>query len=712
MKLNRKVPYIEQMDQTECGICCIAMISAYYKKYISLFELRERAGNGRDGLSMYHLKELAEELGFETHCYKETSNNLSKSHFPLIAYWENRHFVVLEKKFENYYIIIDPEYGRKKVELEDFELSFSNYILECLPGQKFQKQAPSKIWAPFLKLFFGMRKLVCSILIISIILQILTLGMPMLTQYIIDYIVIGKNLHLTETLLVGIISLVLFHMLLFYLKGRALILLENMLDTKMTTNFFDHLLALPYGFFQLRSFGDILFRASRLRIIRDILSNQILKGTLDFSLLIVVFIYIFYKSVPLGLWIIFFAAVHVLFAIYSRKKLMQVNQESVLKESSLNGIQTEILYGIMDIKTSGAEKKMFEKWNYQFNNFIEVQKKHGSISNIINTVLSGLNLFAPMLILWIGSQKAFYGNITIGELIAFNTIAIQFFVLSTSLTQTVNSFFITTVHLRRVQDVLNTPREKNGGETIPSDIFSGDITLKNVYFKYSSLSDPVLSDISLSIKSGHKVAILGKSGSGKSTLSKILIGLNFPSSGTVNYNNYNIERFNKSLLREKIGVISQEITLFNRTIFENITFSNDNISLQEVIKAAKIAQIHDEIMSMPMNYNTVVSELGASLSGGQRQRLAIARAIVHNPSILVLDEATSALDYFNEQKIDEYFQSMNCTRIVITHRVSSVVNSNEIFILDNGRIVGQGTHTELLNNNNFYKEYFNFVTLN
>ncbi|MBE0335395.1 peptidase domain-containing ABC transporter [Paenibacillus sp. 23TSA30-6] len=710
MKFNRKVPYIEQMDQTECGICCIAMISAYYKKYISLFELRERAGNGRDGLSMYHLKELAEELGFETHCYRETSNNLSKFHFPLIAYWENRHFVVLEKKFENYYIIIDPEYGRKKVGLEDFELSFSNYILECLPGQKFQKQAPSKIWAPFLKLFFGMRRLVCSILIVSIILQILTLGMPMLTQYIIDYIVIAKNLDLTETLLVGIISLVLFHMLLFYLKGRALILLENMLDTKMTTNFFDHLLALPYGFFQLRSFGDILFRASRLRIIRDILSNQILKGTLDFSLLIVVFIYIFYKSVPLGLWVIFFAAVHVLFAIYSRKKLMQVNQESVLKESSLNGIQTEILYGIMDIKTSGAEKKMFEKWNYQFNNFIEVQKKHGSISNIINTVLSGLNLFAPMLILWIGSQKAFYGNITIGELIAFNTIAIQFFVLSTSLTQTVNSFFITTVHLRRVQDVLNTPREENGEETIPLDIFSGDITLKNVYFKYSSLSDPVLSDISLSIKSGHKVAILGKSGSGKSTLTKILIGLNSPSSGTVNYNNYNIELFNKSLLREKIGVISQEITLFNRTIFENITFSNDNISFQEVIKAAKIAQIHDEIMSMPMNYNTVISELGASLSGGQRQRVAIARAIVHNPSILVLDEATSALDYYNEQKIDEYFQNMNCTRIVITHRVSSVVNSNKIFIMDNGRIVEQGTHTELLNNNNFYKEYFNFIT--
>jgi ABC-type bacteriocin/lantibiotic exporter with double-glycine peptidase domain len=705
---KRRVPFFEQMQQTECGLCAMAMVVAYYKSYVSLYELRERMGSGRDGTTMFHLKNLGEQLGFESKCYRLEADQLDQVHLPAILFWENNHFVVLEKITRKSFVVVDPGAGRRRISPQAFQKQYGGYVLSLIPTEHFERKKDPGVWKPFLRNLSGRRGLFLSILAFSVILQLFTLGMPLLIQFVIDGIIVPKQYDLLEIFLLGIAVLVLFQTAFTFVRGKCLITLQNFLDHRMMTRFFQHLLRLPYQFFQLRSFGDLLFRANSLRVIRDILSNQLIKGVLDLGLLLVMLLYMLFTSWIMTAWVIAVASINILILMITRSRISEANQEEIRNHSLVQGSQAEILYGIFGVKTGGVEQRMYDRWAGQFDGLIRAYRKKEGLLNYVNTATSGLALLAPLSVLWIGANQVMLGTITLGGLIAFHSIANQFFTLSGSIVHTANSFILTGSYLRRVQDVLDTPTEETRENPIRLTSLRGEIELQNVSFAYTKYSPTVVKKVSLKILPGQKVALVGKSGSGKSTLARLILGLYQPTEGRILYDGHDLRDLDKPALRKQIGVVPQDVTLFNRTIYENITLHNPQAPEEELIEAAKIAQIHDEIMEMPMKYHTMVSEMGMNISGGQRQRIALARALVHKPSLLLLDEATSSLDHVNEEKIDQFLTAMKCTRIVIAHRLTTIMNADLILVLEDGEIVEQGTHEQLLQagGNGYYRRFY------
>ncbi|WP_342715401.1 peptidase domain-containing ABC transporter [Bacillus paramycoides] len=705
-KHKRKVPFIEQMQQTECGLCCMAMIASYYKSSFSLYEMREATGNGRDGTSLKQMRELARNLGFEANWYKLQTEQLVDTEGPVILFWDNKHFVVLEKIVNKNYVIVDPDGGRKKLSRSEFDKFFTGYTLTCIPKKDFIRKKAKSVWKPFLKLLINKPKLLISVIITAILLQLFTLGVPMIIQSVIDRVIIPSRDNLLSIFLIGIVFLVLFQSGVSFIRGKLLITLNNFLDQKMMTQFFRHLLNLPYSFFQLRSFGDLIFRSNSLLNIRNLLSNQLIMGTLDVSLIIVILIYMINKSILMTAWVVLVSMLSILLVLLSKNILYQKNQDEITKATNVQSFQTELLYGIFGVKTAGTERSMYNSWEKLFNKLLLAYRKKGNVLNYINTLNGLLKMLGPLIVLWLGAQLVFSGEITLGALVAFHSLAIQFFNLTGSVIDTFNSFLVTDSYLRRVQDVLDSPQERKPKNPTILRALRGEIVLDNVYLKYAENQEYILKNINLRINPGQKVALVGKSGAGKSTLSRLILGLYEPTQGSIYYDGHNLLHLDKETFRKKIGVVPQDVSLFNRSIKENIALHQPDATMEDIIEAAKVAKIHDEIMLMPMNYNTIISELGMNISGGQRQRLAIARALVHKPSILVLDEATSSLDHVNEKEIDEYLSSINCTRIVISHRLTSLVNSDLILVLDNGEIIESGTHVDLINTGGFYAQYY------
>ncbi|MBD1372090.1 peptidase domain-containing ABC transporter [Hazenella sp. IB182357] len=706
LRHRRRVPVIEQLQQTECGICCLAMIAGYYKKSVSFNDMHEFVSAGRDGVSLLNLRMLAEHLDFTAKVYKVNIGDLGQIRLPAVLYWENKHYVVLEKITKNAFVIIDPAFGRRKITPQQFEVAFSSYVLTCVPTEKFTQQKETNIWIPFFKILWEKPSLFLSILFITLFLQLITLGIPTLIQFVIDKVIQAQRMELLNTFLLGLALSLMFHTAFTYLRGKSLITLNNRLDEQMMKRFFRHLLQLPYQFFQLRSFGDLIFRANSLRVIRDILSNQLIKGVLDFSLLFVVLAYMFSQSMILTGFVVCLASLNIILMIWSRPRITEANQEEIVKSTAVQGLQVEVLYGIFGVKSAGVEKNLYGRWDDKFNDLLKAYRRKETVMNRLNTVTSALGLMSPMLVLWVGAQLVFEGAISLGALIALHTLANQLFSLSSSIVHTGNSFFLASSYLRRVQDVLDAPIEYQPENPVKLEKLKGEIELQRVDFSYTKYTTPSVRNISMRVKPGKKVAIIGKSGSGKSTLARLILGLYQPTQGRILYDGFDLNQLEKSSLRRQIGVVPQDVTLFNRSILENIKIHNPEASLEQVIEAAQIAQIHDEIMKMPMKYNTIISEMGMNISGGQRQRIAVARALVHKPSILVLDEATSSLDYQNEEKMDRYLTNMNCTRVVIAHRLSTVMNADLIIVMDEGRIVEKGTHESLLQKEGFYEKFF------
>ncbi|KZS46179.1 peptidase C39 [Paenibacillus glucanolyticus] len=707
-----RVPFIEQMQQTECGACCLAMVMHYYKSSISMYDLREALGSGRDGTSMYQLKKAAEQFQFTGKCYKSDLSFLETLQLPAIILWDENHYVVLERiknknkknSNEKKYTIIDPAIGRKHLIEESFMRHFHGYVLELIPTVTFERVKAANVWATMFRLIIQNKKMFMLVFLVTAVLQLCAIAMPILIQQLIDKVIMPANTTMMSVMALGIIIMLVTSSIFTYIRGRILITMHNVLDSLLQTNFFQHLLKLPYSFFMLRSFGDLLFRANSLNMIRELISGSIIRGLLDALMLIVLFIYMSIQSTSLALLVVALSLINIIAIVFTKKVIAEWNQRQILAGTNVQSVQTEMLLGIFHIKTSGVEGSMFEKWQQHFMNLLDIYRSKERITNILVTLTSLLQITAPLIILWVGAYRVFDGVISLGILIAIQSIASQFFGVSGSLVGTVNSFILTTSYLKRVQDVLDASIENYDGRKKIE--LTGKIELENVSYAYSKFSDPILSDISMSIKPGQKVSIIGQSGAGKSTLVNLLIGLFEPTTGHICYDDIYSNNLDMQHVRKQIGTVPQNIYLFNRSILDNIRFSAAEATIEDVMEAAKAAQIHDEIMQMPMKYHTMISEMGMNLSGGQRQRIALAKALLTKPTVLLLDEATSSLDHLNEERIDRYLSDIACTRIVIAHRLTTVMNSDVILVLDQGRISAIGTHEQLLKKSDYYRRYY------
>ncbi|PHD55573.1 peptidase domain-containing ABC transporter [Bacillus wiedmannii] len=706
--MKRRIPFIEQMEQSECGLCCLAMVLSYFKSEYTLWELRDRWGGGRDGINLLIIKKMAESLGLEATGHRISIANIKEIELPAILHWEGNHFVVVEKFKGNKVFILDPAIGRRVLLLEEIKDALSGMCISLKPTKHLEKRKVKGSWIEYLRFLWNEPWLVSSIVVFSLWVQILAIATPMFVQFIVDNVITpGGNDAYMNLLAIAIGILAVIQFVFSLLRARTLVKLQTRLDWNLMSRFFERLLKLPFHFFQLRSSGDLILRANSNLIVREILSNRTVTMLLDGGLVFLFLFYMFNQSVYLTMYVLAIGVLQVLLLLLSNHYTRRLSQEEILRQTHSSSYLAEVLRGILVVKSEGVESQVYKQWAGLFEEQMKAARRRGFFGAYIDSILQTLRFIAPLLVLWMASQEVIAQRMTVGSMFAFYTLAISFLLPLTNLITTVNQMIYMGTYFRRILDILEATPEQDDHKVIDAPTLEGDIQLKNVSFQYNTHASEVIKDVSLEIKSGQFVAIVGPTGSGKSTLASLLLGLYQPTKGKITFDGHNIINLDKSQFRKQIGVVTQQIHLFNRSIFNNITFHNDTLSEQEVMRAAGLAEIHNDIMKLPMKYQTLLSEEGSNISGGQRQRLALARALVHDPKILLLDEASSALDSKTEQKIYNNIDSLKCTKIVIAHRLSTVLRADTILVVDQGKVIERGTHEQLMNLKGSYEKLYN-----
>jgi len=693
-RTKRKVPFIEQRQKTECGVSCVCMIQNYYHYEMTMRELRKDLEVGRDGSTFNQLNELLNKHNFSTKAYNIPAEKISLLETPSIILWDNNHFVVYEGQKHNKVIIVDPKIGRLQYSFDEFSEHFCNYVLVPKPNESFQpikkRTSPFKVLQHLI--FFNKWYYIRSIFI-SLVLYAFSIALPISIQNIIDDVIMNDYSVGIQQIVIILILVSLLYYLVIYIKSKYTLELRAELDQTLNYNVFGKLLKLPFKYFSVRSSGDTIYSLNSISQIREIFANQFINGLLESGIAIFILMYIYYVNIELGIISSIFFGFNT-FIIFLTKQNLQDNSRSlVATQNELQSIQMESVYSILGVKMNAIENDIFKNWKSTYTKFMKKYIQNGTYSNKVNSVLELFNFISPVTILFMSIYLASQGEITIGMIISVYSLSSIFFGLSSTVLDTLTSFINSEVYFSRIADIVTSETEVEEGKKIELD---GSIELKNVSYSYTKTSNKILDNINIKIERGSKIAIVGKSGSGKSTLSKLLVGLYSPTEGEILYNDESFELLNKKQVRRQIGIVPQDITLFNNSIFENVVVNRLDVSQEEVVEACRIANIHDEIEAMPMKYHTIISEMGLNLSGGQRQRIALARSLINKPKIILLDEATSFLDSINEKLVSDEFKRIGATQIVIAHRLSTIIDSDVIFVLDEGKVVEQGTHEDLL----------------
>jgi HlyB family type I secretion system ABC transporter len=684
------------------------MILSYYGRKSRVAEIRDRYGIGRDGLTALDIVKAARNYGMRVRAIS-LRGQIDEFRFvslPAIIHWEFNHFMVVERWSAKYVDVVDPAVGRKRLSREEFEQGFTGISIMMEPGEQFDRFSTSSrklTLRSYAKQYIKRAPMtIVQLIAASLFLQIFGLGVPLLTKVIIDQVIPLRLSSLVPLLGVGVLSLLLAQLVVLVLRSLLLIYLQCRIDMHMHPKFFDHLFMLPLKFFQQRSTGDILTRVSSNTTIRDIVGTQFLSTVLDGSLVIVYMFILLWQSLSFGLVVMVIGILQFALLFGTQNEFRRRSDRELEAIGRSQGYVAEILTGMMTVKAAGAEQRAFQRWSNLFCDQLNSSIRRIYLASILESSITILRIVSPLLLLWLGVIQVLNGTMQLGTMIALNALAAIFIAPLASLASSATQLPIVRSHLERIGDVMEADIEQEVQQAQEPPHLMGHIQLQDVSFKYDGNSPTVLKDITIDIRPGQKVAIVGPTGSGKSTLGKLLLGLYLPTEGEILYDGMPLRSLNYQSVRSQFGVIMQDASIFSGSIRQNIAFNNPDMDMESIVKAAQLAAFESDIRQMPMQYETFVAESGNALSGGQRQRLAIARALANNPSILLLDEATSALDVITERAIEENLKSLACTQIIIAHRLSTVRDADIILVLDQGRIVESGSHAELLARQGYY----------
>jgi len=703
--LKRQVPVILQMNEVECGLACLAMIFSYHGRKTSISELRTTYGVSRDGLSASNLVKAARRTGMIARAISLQKNDFKHVTFPAIIHWQFNHFLVVERWTQSKVTVVDPAIGRRQLTEEEFNRGFTGIVMMFEPGLDFQRrhtQSSLTLGTYAKQAMYQAPGAIIQVVIASLIFQAFGLIPAFMTKMVIDQIV-PLRLNSAMTLLgAGMIMLVVSQGFISLLREWLLIYVRARIDTHMMLGFFQHLLTLPYSFFQQRSSGDLLTRMGSNTVIRDTLSSQVVSTLLDSSTVVVYLCILLVQSLPFAIITLVLGLLQVILLLCVYRTIADLAAQELAAQGKSQGYMAEAMTGIATLKAAGAEHSAHERWANLFFDQLNISVRRSYVSNITSTLMLILKLAAPFTLLWVGASEVLSGTISIGTMLALTALSSAFLSPLSSLVASGQQLQVVQAHLDRLSDIMTAPAEQNEEEVQMPPKLSGTISLENVSFRYSAETPNILQSITLKIHAGQKVAIVGRTGSGKSTLGRLLLGLYIPTEGAIYYDGIPLNSLHYQEVRRQFGVVLQESAIFSGSIMHNIILNNPEMPKEDAVQAAQMADIHDDILKMPLSYETLVAEGGGALSGGQRQRLSLARAIAHHPSILLLDEATSNLDVVTEQRVAQNLEQLPCTQIIIAHRLSTIRHADLILVMDQGRIVESGSHQELLLINGYY----------
>lgn len=702
---SRSIPVVRQMSVVDCGAACLCMVLGYHGRETRLDDVRKVIGIGRDGSNALALLNAARSFQLRGRGIKIANPEKELAYLPsaTVLHWEFHHFVVFEGLQGDEVGIIDPSMGRMQVSRQQFNECFTGVALLFEPTDSFQAiRAARGGLGRHLRWFQEHLPLVSRILFVSLLLQLFTLSLPLLTGVIVDRLIPHHDTSLLTMLGLGIPVFATFQFLTSLVRAHLMLVLRTRVDAQMTMSFMAHLLSLPFSFFQLRTTGDLMMRLGSNANIREVLTSAALSGLLDGVLAISYLLLILLADVRMGGVVFALALLQAILFVSSQPARRALTAQSLVTQSKVHAYLVHLLSGVEALKSAGAEDRAMDYWTNLYVDDLNVAIERGRLNAIIEASTGALRLAAPLIVLYVGALSVLQGRLGLGEMLALSVLANGFLIPFSNILAGVDQLQLLKTSLERIDDILDTASEQDRDKVSAAPRLSGHIRLENVSFQYSALAPLVVQKISVDVEPGQTVAIVGHSGSGKSTLARLLLGLYRPTTGRILFDDIDVHQMDARSVRAQMGVVPQRPWFLATTVRENISLSDPSLALQRVIEAARFACIHEEIMSMPMGYDTVLVEGAGSVSGGQGQRMALARALVTRPSILLLDEATSALDTIVESKIQSHLDALRCTRIIIAHRLSSVAKADKILVMSKGELVEQGTHEQLLAMNGQY----------
>ncbi|HEX9735429.1 MAG TPA: peptidase domain-containing ABC transporter [Thermoanaerobaculia bacterium] len=703
---RRRIPYVQQTGVSDCGAACLTMVLDYFGKQVRLDEVREAAGVSRDGSDALAILRAGRWFGLRGRGVQVAEiDDLRFVPRASVLHWKFNHFVVFDDLTPKGALVVDPAAGRRHLSREELRRGFTGVALTFEPGEAFEPQRgrPTGI-GRYLRELVAQSRLVTRLLVTSVLLQVLALATPLLTGILVDRVVPRGDYSLLQVLAAGLAAVAAFHLLSSLVRAHLLLQLRTHLDAKITLEFLEHLVDLPYAYFQQRSAGDLMMRLNSNATIREILTSNALSGVLDGVLVTLYLILLWVTHWQMGLVVLGLGALRVALFLATRRRQRDLMSQSLQKQAASRGYQVELLAGIETLKAAGAESRAVELWSNLFVDELNVTLARGRLNAVFDSLISTLSIGSPFVILIFGGVLVLGGELSLGTMLAVAALATGFLTPLSTLVQTAVQLQLLGSYLERIDDVMETPREQDERTVAPAGRLRGRITLEDVSLRYGALSPLVVRGVSVDVAPGQFVAIVGPSGAGKTSLANLLLGLYRPTGGRILFDGADLATLELRSLRRQLGIVTQHPYLFGGSIRANVALSDPTLPLPRIVEAARKSRIHDDVTRMPMGYDTVLADGGLSLSGGQRQRLALARALVGRPSILLLDEATSSLDAVTEQTIQRELDQLRCTRIVIAHRLSTIRAADLILVMEQGEIVERGTHEDLLEHGGRYAE--------
>lgn len=700
MKKRRvNTPVIFQMEAVECGAAALGMVLAYFGRFVPLEELRLDCGISRNGSKANNIVKAAKKYDLNVKAFSKEPEELPALPLPMIVFWNFYHFIVVEGFSKEFVFINDPASGKRKVSYDEFDKGFTGVVLTFEPNENFKKGGVKSNFLSSLvsrlKPFFSV---ILFLLLSCVILIIPNLSLPIMSKMYIDEIWIKGTGSWIIPLLGGILFTGLLKGLLTWLQQHFLTKLEIGLSVTSSAKFFRHLLKLPIEFYTQRSPSELGFRLQLNDTTAQLLTGQLAHTLLNLLMILFYSILLAYYDLMLAVITLLFACINFFALKYFSRKRKDENQLSLQENGKLMAFSTFSLQMIESIKSTASEREFLTKWTGLHAKVINSQQKLSWLTQVLNLFPVFLGTLSSLAVLIIGAFRIMDNQITVGTLIAIQSISHSLLAPINMLVNLGSTMQIIDGNLKRLDDAYNYPTE-NGGKA-DSDInyserkikLDGYLELKNITFGYNKLEPPLISDFSLKLKPGSRVAIVGKTGSGKSTISKLVSGLYNSWQGEILFDGKRRDEIPPIVLQHSISMVDQDIFLFEGSIKDNVTFWDTTISDRDIIQACKDAEIHEEITKRFGAYDGFVEEGGRNFSGGQRQRIDIARALVNRPTILILDEATSALDARTEKIIDDNIRRRGCTCLIIAHRLSTIRDCDEIIVLDRGKVIQRGTH--------------------
>lgn len=711
-KTNGKVPSVFQLEALECGAACLAMILASHGRWVPLEELREKCGVSRDGVSANNMMEAALEYGLVPMGHRVAAQDLSNIEAPAVIWWRRNHFVVLEKAARGKFRINDPANGRRVVDSEEFLECYSGAAITFTLADDFQKDghkfhpipnlrerlkhSSDGVWLAFLA---GLLAIIPGLLL------------PVAALVFVNDVLIQGDAAMIPGLVVALLVAAVLAATFNQIQAQALARLQAKIAMVGTGELLEHLLRMPMQFFWQRSVGDLAMRVDLPTSIAQVLAGQIAGTFISCFSLFAYGALMLYFDVQLAIVVFLLALVNLVMLRIVVEKRTNAQRKLSRDLAEVEGITVQMTQTIETIKASGSEDAAFTRWSAANVRSINAGATMAGATSVLQAGPVVISALTQAAILVIGGFGIMNGDLNLGVLVAFQTMAAGINGPIGQLVGLASEIQVTTASLERVDDVTKLPvdsrfsharppRDPNGAPRL-----SGRLEMRNITFGYGLKDEPLVRDFSLTLEPGRRVALVGVSGAGKTTIANIAAGLIEPWSGEVLYGGKPLREIPIGMLEGSLAKVDQKIMLFNASVRDNVSLFDGSVSDERIMQALDDAQLLTEILTRPGGLSSMIAEGGRNLSGGQQQRLELARALIHNPTMLILDEATSALDTLSERAVDEALRARGCSCLIVAHRLSTIRDCDEIVVLERGgQVVERGTHPQLMAMNGRYAE--------